>query len=415
MKTRLQQLWIRRKVTLIAVVLLAGSGVVLGAVRLGRRAPTVPTYEVQRGDFQDSQQFRGEVKALKSVTMSAPAEAGDLQIIKLSAEGATVKADEVVVQFDKTKTEQDLAQFRSALRSADATIEQARAQARLAEEEDKTAVLKARFEVEGARLEASKQEIVSKIEGEEAKLKLADAEQKLREAETKQESDQALNKATIESTEQASTKAKYDMERAERALGQMSLRAPSAGTITILQHWSGGNMAPYRTGDRAWPGAAIAELPDASTLRISTRVDETERGRLALNLPVTVQLNSIPDRQFTGHIERISAIASLDFSGGWPITRNFTLEILLDQTDARFKPGITGQVTVVVDHVPNAISIPAQALFQRSGQNVAYVWAGSQFEERKVEVGRRSGDKILITMGLNAGEQVALREPTAKE
>jgi multidrug efflux pump subunit AcrA (membrane-fusion protein) len=156
-------------------------------------------------------------------------------------------------------------------------------------------------------------------------------------------------------------------------------------------------------------------LPDASTLRISTRVDETERGRLALNLPVTVQLNSIPDRQFTGHIERISAIASLDFSGGWPITRNFTLEILLDQTDARFKPGITGQVTVVVDHVPNAISIPAQALFQRSGQNVAYVWAGSQFEERKVEVGRRSGDKILITMGLNAGEQVALREPTAKE
>ena len=159
---------------------------------------------MKRGDFLDSVQFRGEVKALKSITISAPSEAGDLQIIKLSAEGAAVKRGDVVVEFDKTKTEQDLAQFRSALKSAEATIEQARAQAKLAEEEDKTAVLKARFEVETSKLEASKQEIVSKIEGEEAKLKLLDAEQKLHEAESKQKSNEALNKANIDSTVQAS-------------------------------------------------------------------------------------------------------------------------------------------------------------------------------------------------------------------
>lgn len=128
-----------------------------------------------------------------------------------------------------------------------------------------------------------------------------------------------------------------------------------------------------------------------------------------------MQLNAIPDRQFTGHIERISEIASLDFSGGWPITRNFTLEVRLDQTDTRFKPGITGDVTVVVDHIANAISIPSQALFQKSGQNTVYVWAGSQFDERQIEVGRRSGDKVQITKGLNAGEQVALRDPTTKD
>jgi len=415
MREGVQRLWARHKVLVIILLLLAGSGVVLGAVRLSKRSPNVPTYQVQRGEFLDSVQFRGEVKALKSLTVSAPAEAGDLQIVKLVTEGATVKPGDVVVEFDKTKTEQDLAQYRSSLKSADASIEQARAQARLAEEEDKTAVLKARYDVEAAKLEASKQEIVSRIEGEKAKLALADAEQRLREAEAKQKSDQALNQATIESTEQARGKAKYDVERAERSLAQMSVRAPSAGTITILQHWAGSDMAPYRTGDRAWPGAAIAELPDASTLRVSARVDETERGRLALQQPVTVQLNAIPDRQFTGHIESISEIASLDFSGGWPINRNFTLEIVLDQTDSRFKPGTTGQLTVVVDRVPNAISIPAQALFQKSGQTVAYVWRGAQFEERTVQVGRRNADKVLIAQGLDAGDQVALREPAVKE
>jgi HlyD family secretion protein len=174
-------------------------------------------------------------------------------------------------------------------------------------------------------------------------------------------------------------------------------------------------MVTYRPGDRAWPGASIAELPDASTLRISARVDETERGRLAAKQTVTVQLNAIPDRQFTGHVERIGEIASLDFSSGWPITRNFTLEIVLDQTDSRFKPGITGEITVAVEKVPNALTMPAQALFQKSGQNVAYVWRGGQFEERIIEIGRRSGDKILVAKGVNAGEQVALRDPTQKD
>jgi HlyD family secretion protein len=414
-RQRFGQLTLRRKAIFLIVLVLAGSGVVLGAVRYGKRTPTVPTYEVKRGEFLDSLQFRGEVKALKSVTISAPAEAGDLQIIKVAAEGTVVKPGDVVVEFDKTKTEQDLAQYRSTLKSAQAGIDQARAQARLTEEEDKTAVLKARYAVESAKLEASKQEIVSKIEGEEANLKLADAEQALHEAETKQKSDQTLNQATIESTEQASVKAKFDVERAERALAKMSVQAPSSGTISLLQHWTGSGDAPYRPGDRAWPGAAIADLPDATTLRISARVDETERGRLALKQPVTVQLNAIPDRQFTGHIERIGAIASMDFSSGWPITRNFILEIVLDQADARFKPGISGQVTVIVDRVPDAITIPTQAMFQKSGQNVAYVWRGTQFEERAIDVGRRSGDRIMIAKGITAGDQVALKDPTAKE
>ena len=126
---RFRQLSMQRKAMAIAILVLAGSGVLLGAVRLGKRAPAVPTIEVKRGEFLDSLQFRGEVKALKSVTISAPSDAGDLQIIKVSAEGTTVKPGDVVVEFDKTKTEQDLAQYRSSLKSAEAGIDQARAAA----------------------------------------------------------------------------------------------------------------------------------------------------------------------------------------------------------------------------------------------------------------------------------------------
>lgn len=412
---RFHQLWLRRKVLVVTILVVAGSGVVLGAVRLGRRSPSLPTLELKRGEFLDSVQFRGEVKALKSVTISAPADAGDLQIVKIVPEGTVVKPGDVVVEFDKTKTEQELAQYRSSLKSSEAEIEQARAQARLAQEEDTTAVLKAKYEVESAKLEAGKQEIVSRIDGEEAKLKLADAEQKLLEMEQKLKSDQALNQANIAGKQQASKKAGYDVQRAEHALTQMSTRAPSPGTISLLDHWAGTGRATYKAGDRAWPGAALAELPDATTLRVSARVDETERGRLALKQTVTVQLDAIPDRQFTGHIEQISAIATLDFNSGWPLARNFTLDIVLDQTDARFKPGISAQLTVLVDRVADALTIPAQALFRRSGQDVAYVWQGGQFEPRIIEVGRRSGDRVLVAKGLQPGERVALQDPSPKE
>jgi hypothetical protein len=62
---RLRQLWMERKARVIVLVVVA-SGVLFGAVRYSDRSPSVPTLFVKRGDFIDSVQFRGEVKALNS-------------------------------------------------------------------------------------------------------------------------------------------------------------------------------------------------------------------------------------------------------------------------------------------------------------------------------------------------------------
>ena len=411
-----RMLWIRRKPMVIVAILLLGSGLLLGAVRYSHRAPAIPTLEVKRGEFIDSAQFHGEIAALRSITISAPAEAGELQILKIATEGSQVKNGDTVVEFDKTKTEQELAQHRSSLRFSQADIEQARAKARLTEEQDLTAVAKARYDVEAAKLDASKEEIVSKIEGAEARLKVADADQKLREAQEKLKSDRSANEATINQKVQASKKAEFDVQRAESALAKMTLKAPASGMISLIPVWHGPEeRKPFKPGDSAWPGAPMIEIPDAASLRVSARVDETDRGRLSVKQPVTVQLDAIPDRQFTGAIEQISTIATEDFSAGWPIPRNFDVRIALAQTDPRLKPGMTTQVTVIVDRIPDALVIPVQASFQKEGETLAYAWDGSKFRERVIEVGRRSGDRILVSKGLQAGDRVELKDPTGKE
>jgi len=73
------------------------------------------------------------------------------------------------------------------------------------------------------------------------------------------------------------------------------------------------------------------------------------------------------------------------------------------------------QVTVIVDRIPNAITIPAQASFLESGQTVAYVWNGAKFQKRTIQVERRSRDLLLISGGLQPGDLVALKDPTEKE
>lgn len=409
---KIKALLMQRKLATAVIVLLA-CGVVFGAVHYSRRTPSIPTLEVKRSEFIDSVQFRGECTALKSLSITAPAEAGDLQILKIAADGTKVKPGDMIVEFDKTKTEQDLAQYRSTLKYSTADIDQTRAQSRITEEQDLTAVSKARFDLESAKLDAGKQEIVSKIEGEEAKLKVRNAEQALREAEQKLNSDRASAKAGIQGKIETSRKAAFDVQRAELALSKMTLKAPAAGMVSLVPVWHPEGPAPFKPGDRAWPGAPLAELPDADSLRISAHVDETERGRLAPKQPVTVHLDAIPDRQFTGRIEDISALATEDFSAGWPIPRNFDVRVVLDDSDPRLKPGMTAQVTVIVDRVRDALVIPVQASFQKEGETLAYLWSGSKFLAQPIEISRRSGDRVLVAKGLQPGDRIALQDPTA--
>ena len=405
-----------RVAIVLAVIIVAGGAAMFGLAHYFRKAPPLATFEVKRGEFLDSMQFRGEIKALKSVIISAPADAGDLQIVKIATDGSQVKQGDVVVEFDPSKSQHDLQQDNSILKSAQAEIEQVRAQGRLTEEDDATAVMKAKYDAEVARLDAGKAEIVSKIEGEEAKLKLADAEQAVREAEAKLKSDQAVDQTSIQDKKDADSKAEYDAQRASHALSLMTLHAPADGTISLISTWhDSGNIAPYKAGDRAWPGAGIAEIPDASSLRITARVDEVERGRLAAGQTATLQFDAIADKQFTGKISHIGTLATTDFSAGWPFPQDFGLEIAVDQPDQRLKPGMSAQITIIVNRVTDAITIPAQASFMKSGQTVAYVWNGSKFEERVIQVEKRSRDRILIASGLHPGDQVALKDPTVKE
>lgn len=406
----------KRKGGILGVAAILVGSLTYGGYRFTRAAPNIPSALVQRTEFVDYVQIRGQVSARKSVTIAAPYGAGDLQIIKLARNGAQVKKGDLLVQFDPTTKAQSLAQDQSALKSAQAEITQSQAQAHLKEEQDLTDVLKARYDVQSAKLDAGKQEIVSKIDGAEANLKVADAEQKLADAEAKLKTDQESDEADIESKKQKSAQQEYAVQQDQRSLAALTLRAPIDGLITLQVNWRAagpmGNGQDFRQGDRAWPGAGIIELPDLSTMEITGRIDETERGQVQSGQTATIRVDAIPDREFAAKVNDISTIASMDFTGGWPFPRNFSVDFSLAKTDPRLRPGMSANIRIAVDRVANGIVVPTQAVFEKSGESVAYILRGSHYAEQAVEIERRSGDRALVARGLQPGERVALRDPT---
>lgn len=394
-----------------AVVLFGGVG--FGAFRLAKSASALPTAEVQRKDFLDTLEIKGEVKALRSKIIAGPYGAGDLQIVNLVANAAKVKKGDLLVQFDATTMEQKLAQDQSSVKSAQAEIDQSQAAARLKEEQDVTDVMKAKFDTEKARMDASKQEILSAIDGEEAKLKVADAEETLKAAEAKLKADRESASADLASKQEKLKQAEFLVHQDETSVASLTLRAPLDGVVALQNHWQPqSGPTPFKPGDRAWPGAAIAELPDPSSLKVSARVEEAERGQLKVGQSATVRVDAVPDRSLESHIEAISPTASLDFNAGWPIPHNFSVDIALSQDDPRLTPGMGATVRVAVAKIPDGIVIPASALFRKAGRAVAYVQRGSKFEETPVEVSRRNAEEVLLARGLKPGERVALRDPT---
>lgn len=406
-----------RNITIVTMAIVIAAGAVF-AIRTRNSSTNIPTVVVARGEFIDYLALRGQIKARREVMIPAPAVPTDLQLVRLVQNGANVKQGELLADFDATQLHRDLEQHETELRQAEAQVQNIRATARSTEEQDLTDLAAAKFNVERAKLEVSKQEILSQIDGEKAKLALADAQQALHQAEEKLASDRAGAAADLDKQQQVREKAQFDVNRQKRWISMMTLHAPLNGMVTVEENgrMGGPSSAPqWKIGDRAWPGAPIVTLPEMTGgLKFEAAVEESDRGQLRPGQQVTVRVDAVPGQDFAGNLSEISPLTKPDFST-WPPPQNFIAGISLSSTDPRLRPGMSATARVSLEHIASAIIVPAEAVFMRSGRNVVYVQHGRTFEERQVEVARRNREKVAIARGIEPGEKVATRDPFATE
>lgn len=412
--------WLRSRRALAAaavIVVIAGAGIAMNARTAA--IPNVTTADVTRGDFIDYIQIRGDIRPAKSIVLAAPLQAGgEMQIMKLVKNGAAVKKGDVVVEFDATSLNQRLMERRSELKTAEGEIEQVLAQQKITAEQRQTELMKAKYDVERAKLDLGKRDLVSRIEFENAKLSVADAEQRLKEVEAKILSTRAAAEAELVGKKRRRDKAQFDVERTEQSIGALKLLAPADGTVNVLENPRsggpfGGGGVEFREGDRAWAGAAILELPDLSSIHLEARLDESDRGRLKVGQSATVKIEAVPGKDFAAKVDLISVLARVDFSSGWPPVRNFDLGLILDELDPRIRPGMTATARIAADRLPSVTLVPAEAIFQKDGRPVVYKLNGAKFDEQQIEIVRRGREQAAVSAGVAPGDKLAVRRPQA--
>lgn len=407
----------RKRVRILGWVatLLVGGGAIFAALHLGTPPPVeVPTARVQRGDFIISVKGRGEVKSARSVIISAPS-TPESRIVRLATAGKPIKKGDVVVEFDPVTQEQTYIERNSQVRQVDSQIVQAKAQHRIVNEQDGMVLMQTQYNLERAKLEASKQEILSEIQGAKNRIDVTISEGEVSKAETAVRAHKEAQEADLARLAEQKDKTVRDMDRAKRYLENMVLTAPIDGIVIVLPNFrSGGSFGqsppPFKEGDRAWTGAAIAEIPDMSELQVEFRIEEVDRGLLEVGQPVRMRVDAVPDLELEGKLEWISPIAQLLFRS-FPPEKNFPAKASVHKVDPRLRPGMSATAEVIIERQQNALVIPIKASFEMDGKPATFVQRGNRWERRQLKAGKRNTTDLVVLAGLTEGQVVALENP----
>lgn len=407
--------------SIVALVLLLTVGAVVAAsrVKVSAKPDEIPIVEVRRGDLDMRVHGTGELRAVHSIMLTAPAIGGDaLQITNLARTGGLVKKGDTVLEFDPGEQHYKLEQSHSELLQAEQEITKAKADAVVLNAEDKVALLKARFAVRRAELDVQKNELMSQIDAEKNLLALQQAKRVLAETEKDMESHAASGQAAIYLAQEKRNKAKLSMDVAQQNLQKMQVVSPMDGMVSIQKnrdaaggfYFTGMSLPDYHAGDEARPGAAIAQVVDPQGMDLICKVSEQDHDNVKTGQPVEVTFDALPEVVFKGKVKTVSGMAIRQFWGNQE-AGSFEVSIQLDQTDERLRSGFTAQIIFLGGIQRNVQYLPRQAVFMKDGKRVVYVRKGSGYELHEVKIKSETESRSVID-GLADGTRVAFIDPT---
>lgn len=287
----------------------------------------------------------GTLEAVERVQLQ-PEVAGRVAALHF-VEGGRVQADQLLVELDGTKVQQDLAAREAQLRSAEAEL--ADAERTLERQRD-----------------LRKQDLASQGE---------------------------LDRATTAQERAAAERDRLQAEvrRARQMLADMRIRAPFAGVISE-QHVDPGAFVGV--------GDVLAELYRTDVLEIRFAVPERYYDDLALEQPVRVRLEGREDQVAEGEVIYISPVID-------PSTRTVTVRARLENNGKVLRPGAFATASIILERRQDRVAIPDEALVAtRTGYVVFTVDESSQARRQAVETGLRRDGWVEITAGLDSGARL---------
>lgn len=401
----------RRLPLVLAVAAAAAAALALGAARLRPEAlPETPTFVVRRADLARTALADGVLRAVEAAPVRVPGDDVALKIGWMIDDGSPVKAGDVVHRLDPSQTVKALAEGRAERATSEMKGTRSDAESDALVANLGRDAVQARLERTAAETFQSRDpELFSRHEIIEADIDVGLATRKERHAVSSQRERRALASTNGELVGLEVRKAQLKIDKAERELAALELKAPQDGIVVLKRNWRG--ELP-QVGQAVWSGQVLAEIPDLSRLEAEIWVLEVDAGGLAPGRPASIALEGEAGPPVPGKVKSVDALAR-------PRLRNVPIQyfgavLSLDTTDpARMKPGQRVTATIDLGGEKAALVVPRQALFSRGGRTVVYRRSKQGFTPVPVALGATALGRVAVASGLAEGDVVALADPEA--
>lgn len=342
-------------IALIAIV----ATLVINAQPQGASEPV--TDMVTEGTFTTTVEAKGQLKPISSSVVS-PSVDGTVDSINVQA-GQSVNEGDVLMTIKNDELDRNVAEAQRAVAAAQEDLANAQKAAAAAQANPTT-------DVDGASAAAG--------------ISAASAD---------------TNAVSAAQRSLASAQANLDQANAKAA--SRTVTAPSSGSIVELNAKVGatvtGGMIMGESDSSG--GKQCMQIADLSKMKVTVQVGEKDIAKIAVGQNANVTYPAFPDIVSQGTVTAIASVANSDSNyGGGSVT--FNVDILIEAPDARLKPGMTAEVSVVTERLDDVVMVPTMALMTEDGEhyyvNVATDDEGKQTRRVKVTVVTQNDNEAVV-------------------
>jgi multidrug efflux pump subunit AcrA (membrane-fusion protein) len=404
----------------------AGGAVAVAAIAatLGLARPAlptarseVPTAKVVHGPLKLTVYAAGELRAGRTVNLTAPPAGGQLRIVKLLATGTPVKAGDVALEFDPADQQYSLEQAQYDLADAQQEIVKMKADNAVQAAQDTLNLVTAKYDVRKAELDTKSDEFVGAIDAKKNDLTLEEDQRHLQQLQQDAAARLSNADAGLAVVLEKRNKAELAMKRAQGIIDSLVVHTPIDGVVAVKENRDGqqffynGMVLPeYQEGDTTYSGRNVVDVIESGKMTVRAKITETDRENLQPGQKATVQVDALPGRTFTATVGALNGTASRGNFFETTAVRQFDIDLTLDHPDPAMRAGSSVRVTIEGRVVNDATHIPRQAVFDKNGKNFVYLEIGGRFEPHDVTVSNVTESRAIIT-GVHEGDVIALVNP----
>jgi len=197
--------------------------------------------------------------------------------------------------------------------------------------------------------------------------------------------------AKLEGTRRA--KAQYDAIISQQNPGprRAPILAPISGTVVATD---------FTAGEQIEPSKSLLTIIDLASVWVEVAVHESQLQSVRRAERAEITTPASPGRTYAGTLINVGNIVD-------PENRTVKVTYAVTNSDGSFKIGLSAEARILTGPSAKALLVPASAVLHEENQEAVYVESEpGVFRRRVITTGERSGEQVVASSGLQAGERV---------